>query len=112
MYTTKAVAKDCILVILQSCPASIDIQEIKNEILRKEGVIGINQLHIWSLNPGKNILTVSINIDNSCQSPEQLCIKLKDQLQNKFDIKHSTIEIMSKDGDEEEDGLIIKLAIN
>jgi cobalt-zinc-cadmium efflux system protein len=43
-------------------PAEIDVEEMKNELLKIEGVQDIHHIHIWSLSTTENALTAHITM--------------------------------------------------
>ena len=51
-------------VLLQKTPNSFDVEEFKTSILRIEGVKGIDDFHIWSLDGIDSVLTLKVVIDD------------------------------------------------
>jgi zinc transporter 1 len=46
----------CYVVLLQSVPAHINLEKLKEEILNSENVSGIHELHVWSLLNNQKII--------------------------------------------------------
>jgi len=54
--TTIPLLKQFSLLVLQVCPVNID--QVKQQLLRIQGVLGVHELHIWTLTPGIAISTL------------------------------------------------------
>jgi len=50
VFTTIPLLKQCSLLVLQVCPVPID--SVREQLLKIQGVMGIHELHIWTLTPG------------------------------------------------------------
>lgn len=47
-------------VLMQAAPADADLPAIEQAILAVDGVVGIHALHVWSLRPGEDVVTVHV----------------------------------------------------
>jgi len=78
-------------IFLETIPKNIDYSEIIEKIKNIDGVLDLHDLHIWSIKPKDNILTVHIvkdqNIENS-----YLLNKVK-EICELNSIKHFTVQI-------------------
>ena len=77
-------------VLLQKTPNSFDVEEFKTSILRIEGVNGIDDFHIWSLDGIDSVLTLKVVIDDFSSKD-----KIKKQIYtiaSKYQIVDITIE--------------------
>lgn len=50
----------CIKILLQSVPRSVDIKKLEKELTEVDGVLGIHELHVWSLVSSRVIGTVHV----------------------------------------------------
>ena len=76
-------------IFLEKTPNEINIDEIKESILKEKDIENIHDLHIWSIDGVKHYATVHIVTDNPTQ-------KLKENIREIFEqykIVHSTIQI-------------------
>lgn len=62
MYTTVSVFKECYGILMESSPADLRIDHIREDILGIEGVERIDDFHCWAISGGKNILTAHIKL--------------------------------------------------
>jgi len=80
-------------VLLQEVPPGIDYDEVKNKILKIEGLLTVHDLHIWSLDGENNILTVHVVLpeDAPCEIQEDMKSRIR-QTCDSLNINHATIE--------------------
>jgi cobalt-zinc-cadmium efflux system protein len=97
LYNVIKSLKEAINILLQGIPKHINFETVKKEIEAITGVIGIHDIHIWSLEGETDIFTAHIILDNKTlkEQPEQTKQKIKEKLL-KHHIEHSTIEIERK----------------
>lgn len=76
-------------LFLEKTPKKISLDDLKNDVLKIKGVIGVHHIHVWSLDGVNNYATMHIvckKIDNKLKD------KIKDKLREKG-IFHTTIEM-------------------
>jgi cobalt-zinc-cadmium efflux system protein len=97
LYNVIKNLREAINILLQGVPKHINFEMVKREIKAIKGVIGIHDIHIWSLEGETDIFTAHVILDNKTlkEQPEQTKQKIKERLL-KHHIEHSTIEIESK----------------
>ena len=86
--------RDTLRVILQATPENIDGEELKDVILKIDGVQSLHDLHIWSVDGEYNILTVHIVISSHLDNSQiiQLKHRIKETLST-MNVQHCTLEI-------------------
>ncbi|MGB4204611.1 MAG: cation diffusion facilitator family transporter [Bacteroidales bacterium] len=82
---------DAINLALDAVPKHIDIEQIKNYLLNREGVKNIHDLHVWALSTTQVALTVHVVTDE--QKNDEFIQELQKELKNKFGISHTTIQL-------------------
>ena len=79
-----------IQVLLQKTPDYFDVGEFRTSILAIDGINGIDDFHIWSLDGIDSVMTLKIDIDNDYNQEE---IKQKIySISNKYHVIDITIE--------------------
>jgi len=58
---TLPLVKNCVKILMQSVPPSLNLEEIESELLKVLGVIDIHEFHVWQLSDTKVIGTVHIS---------------------------------------------------
>jgi cobalt-zinc-cadmium efflux system protein len=81
-------------LFLQAVPAQLPIPEIKLQLAKIEGLCSIHDLHVWSLDGEKHVVTLHAVVDagRDLDFAEQMKIKIRTVL-GSFGDFHATIEI-------------------
>lgn len=97
LYNVAKSLREAINILLQGVPKHINLEAVKQEITSINGVIGIHDIHIWSLEGETDIFTAHVVLDDETlkKQPEQTKKAIKRTLE-KHHVEHSTIEIESK----------------
>jgi zinc transporter 2 len=59
-FTTVPVFKECILVLLEATPTSIDVEQLEEEILNIPEVDEVHDFHVWAISVNKYSLSAHI----------------------------------------------------
>lgn len=84
--------KQATVIFLEAVPKDISTPQVAAELLKIPGVKQIHDLHIWSISSNQVSLSAHILVDkdSSCHSVAK---QAKEILQNKFAIKHVTLQL-------------------
>lgn len=87
-------ALECIKIFLESVPKDVEISKVKESIKTLPGVIGVVDIHVWSLSKEMIAMTahVAIHEERLAQS-EEVIHEIQHVLKEKFNISHTTIQI-------------------
>jgi len=86
--------RESVDVLLEATPAGISWDEVGAEICSIDGVIGIHDLHIWSLTSGLHSLSCHIEVSESClHDIEGVLDRTRHLLRRRFGIEHTTLQI-------------------
>lgn len=97
LYNVIINLREAINILLQGVPKHINLEGVKKDLTSIKGVLGIHDIHVWSLEGETDILTahVVLNDEELKTQPEEIKETIKEILL-KHHIEHSTIEIESK----------------
>ena len=97
LYNVTKNLREAINILMQGVPEHINLQAVKNDITTIKGVIGIHDIHIWSLEGETDVFTAHVVLDDETlkKQPDKTKEKIKETLLNHH-IEHSTIELESK----------------
>ncbi len=84
--------KRSIHVLIEGTPLHISYEEIKKSILNVKGVTGIFDIHIWTITSGIYAFSAHVVILDIKKS-QSIIKEITSILENKFGIKHSTIQL-------------------
>ncbi|KRW99793.1 hypothetical protein PPERSA_07870 [Pseudocohnilembus persalinus] len=88
LITTKNVIKECILILMEASPTSINVVGIENDLINLDGVQELHDLHVWAISPSKFSLSVHIRTNN----PSKTLVEAT-KICKKHKIYHRTIQI-------------------
>lgn len=93
LYGTWSLLTDSLRLSLDAVPRDIDMDKVKEGLMKTKGVTGIHHIHVWALSTTTNALTAHIVIDENLSAVEeqQLKEKIKHQLEHQK-IQHATLE--------------------
>lgn len=86
--------RESVDVLLEATPAGIDYLEVQGSIQEVAGVVGVHDLHIWSLTSGMYSLSCHVEVDErGLGAIEELLDAIRHVLRERFAIDHTTIQI-------------------
>ena len=98
LYNVVKNLREAVSILLQGVPKHINLEAVKRDIKAVKGVLGVHDVHIWSLEGETDIFTAHVVLDDETlkKQPEQTKQTIKETLLNHH-LEHSTIELESKD---------------
>jgi cobalt-zinc-cadmium efflux system protein len=88
---TSMLLRECIDILMEGTPGRIDLRTLKAELQSVAGVIGVHDLHVWTITSGMDTLSVHVQVDNTVSSTVVL-EQIHNLLAEKFGIDHSTVQ--------------------
>ena len=92
-------------IFMQGIPVGVNSTAIEEEVNLINGVESVHDIHIWSLDGSRNIMTIHVKLveeNNTSGNGKIQAVVLKKEIRNriqKFDIEHVTIELEDPDED-------------
>ena len=69
LISTWSLLKDSFMMAVDAVPSTVNIDEVKEAIIKVKGVINVSHLHVWALSTKENALTVHVTVDNQYHLP-------------------------------------------
>jgi cobalt-zinc-cadmium efflux system protein len=93
--------KDSLRLSLDGVPDNVDIQKVKDQVMKVEGVKNFHHLHVWAISNTQNAMTGHLVVANNLSMTEisKLKHKIKHQLEH-LNIQHSTLETETENCEE------------
>lgn len=89
---TWSLLSDSLRLEMDGVPKEMDIDKIKQELMKCKGVVDVHHIHVWALSTTENALTAHLVIDqNSVSSFDNIKHDLRHRLEH-LSISHSTFE--------------------
>ncbi|WP_454191875.1 cation diffusion facilitator family transporter [Paenibacillus sp. Marseille-Q7038] len=89
------ITKDSVHVLMEGKPDFINLDDIREELLKLPSVLSLHDLHSWSITSDFPALTVHLVVSGEANRDE-LLIEVKSLLEQKFHISHSTVQMESE----------------
>ncbi len=89
--------RDAVDVLLEAVPAHVDLEAVRDLLLKVQGVSAVHDLHVWTISSGLYALSAHLVVVNAmaCNNDEILSA-VKHELFDRFGIDHTTIQIESE----------------
>ncbi len=94
LISTWGLLRDSFKMAVDAVPAGIDVQYIRETVLKIPDVTGMHHIHVWPLSTTENALTAHVSINDKLNFEEKIKVvqEIKHQLEH-LNIHHSTIEM-------------------
>ena len=89
---TWALLREALDVLLEATPKGIDLDVVREHILEAPGVVGVHDLHAWTITSGMNVVSAHVVLAEDAKSGDILD-HLGMCLSDDFDVKHSTFQL-------------------
>jgi cobalt-zinc-cadmium efflux system protein len=88
--------KEAADVLLEAAPADVDMTDVREHILGCGGVVGVHDLHAWTITSGVPVLSAHVVVDEQILRDTgvgPVLDRLQACLAGHFDVEHSTFQI-------------------
>lgn len=102
IYSSFALVREAVEVLMEGVPAHIDVEDVRDSIAELRGVVGVHDLHIWTVGSGMVSLSGHV-VAKDGFADGALLRSVTEHLERQFGIDHATIQIEPVDF--EEDGV-------
>ncbi|CAN8076801.1 unnamed protein product [Agarophyton chilense] len=92
MMTTRDLAKETMMVLMEGTPGSMELEDIHARLLDLNGVSNVGDLHVWSITPRRPALSVHLYQENVAEGHDVVKDAQK-MLARDFGILHATIQV-------------------
>jgi cobalt-zinc-cadmium efflux system protein len=84
--------REALDVLMETVPSHLDPEAVRLTLLSVPGVSALHCLHIWTIGSGEVSLSSHLVVDRG-REPEDLLSVVREQLTQRFEIAHTTIQI-------------------
>ncbi len=92
VYSSWSLLREALAVLMESAPAHIDVEEVRRAMGAHRAVLGVHDLHIWTVGSGMVSLSGHVVAQDGCENGS-LLREMGDLLIERFAIAHATIQI-------------------
>jgi cobalt-zinc-cadmium efflux system protein len=86
------IIRESYLILMDSVPEKFNLDEIRADINKVEGVEDVHDMHLWAISSDHYSLTAHVFINENIQ-PLCIILAINEMLEKKYGIKHTTIQI-------------------
>lgn len=88
------ILREAVDILMQSAPRNVNIRDIKDQLVKIQGIDNIHHIHVWNLNEKQTNFECHIDLNSDLKVSETSKIKEKvvKLLHDEFDIDHVTIQ--------------------
>jgi cobalt-zinc-cadmium efflux system protein len=86
------IIREAYLILMESVPEQFDLNEIRYDLGKIEGVEDVHEMHLWAVSTKHYSLTAHVFIRSDIQ-PFCVILAINETLKSKYKIHHSTIQI-------------------
>jgi len=93
LWSSFGIIHETLNILLEGMPRGLTLENIAAAIAATEGVNSVHDLHVWSIGSETHALSCHIGIaDIPPSASERILREVKDQLRDRFNICHTTIQ--------------------
>lgn len=93
---TWALLREAVDVLLEATPRAVDLAEVRSHILGTPGVVGLHDLHVWTLTSGMPVMSAHVVVTDATWASGGSGRVLDDLgacLADHFDVEHCTFQL-------------------
>lgn len=94
LYNAWGILRDAVDILLEATPRDISIKNMVADILQVEGVLGIHDIHVWSLTQSLRTMSAHILTDDlHLSAGAQIQHEISHLLRQRYNIAHATLQL-------------------
>jgi cobalt-zinc-cadmium efflux system protein len=92
LYNSWGLVRDAVDILLEGTPSHINLEGMRNELMKVQGVESIHDLHIWTLTSGIHAMSCHAQV-SGLRDNHQILEELSHLVKQQFSIDHTTIQL-------------------
>ena len=92
LFSAWGLLKETVNVLLEGAPGNIDVDAVRERILRCTGVDDVHDLHVWTITSGMPALSAHVVVHRE-QFRQETLVRVRECLHDGFGIDHVTIQL-------------------
>ena len=91
-----ALLRDAVNVLLETTPAHLDLDDVRDHLRRVPGVVDVHDLHAWTITSGMPVLSAHITVTDACLARRgvgSLLDEFSGCVASHFAVEHVTFQI-------------------
>lgn len=93
VWSAWEVTRDSLNILLEGLPRGMSLSDVEIALKKVPGVLGVHDLHIWSIGTATHALSCHVVIEDiPCSASEAVLHNLNEVLRRRFQIHHTTVQ--------------------
>jgi cobalt-zinc-cadmium efflux system protein len=92
LWSSGMVLRESIGILLEATPAGVDASEVGGAMLARPGVVGVHDLHIWTITSGFPSLSAHVTVEPGADC-HAIRRELDAILRERFGLDHTTLQV-------------------
>jgi cobalt-zinc-cadmium efflux system protein len=94
LWNAWGILRETVDILLESTPRDVDIPAMVRDMLQVKGVLGIHDLHVWSITQGLRTMSAHVLTDDiSISVGAEIQKKLNELVADRYHISHATLQL-------------------
>jgi cobalt-zinc-cadmium efflux system protein len=94
LYNAWGILRDAVDILLEATPRDVNVKTMVEDIVQVDGVLGIHDIHVWSLT--QSMRTMSAHIltnDLHISAAAQIQRRVSEMVRDRYNISHATLQL-------------------
>lgn len=100
VYSAWSLLKEATAVLMESAPAHMDVDEMRDAMMGVPGVLEVHDLHVWTITSGLDSLSAHVVVEEGRYDCDLLA-EIRSALHDRFGIHHMTVQIETETFEEQ-----------
>lgn len=93
IWTAWDITRESLNILLEGLPRGLELKQVVGAVCQVEGVLGVHDLHIWSLGSNSHALSCHVLIEDMPPSQsDHILHRVRHVLGDRFHIHHTTVQ--------------------
>jgi cobalt-zinc-cadmium efflux system protein len=94
LYNAWGILRDAVDILLESTPRDVNIKNMVDDIIQVEGVLGIHDIHVWSLTQSLRTMSAHILTDDlHISAGANIQRQISEIVRHRYNIAHATLQL-------------------
>lgn len=94
LWSAADILRESIHILLESAPENMDVSQMVDDIRAVNGVRGVHDLHVWSLNESLRMLSAHVVTENiTIGEGRRIRYDINEMLARRYNIQHATLQL-------------------
>jgi cobalt-zinc-cadmium efflux system protein len=94
LWNAWGILRETVDILLESTPRDVDINRMVGEMTQLKGVLGVHDLHVWSITQGLRTMSAHIlTEDISISAGKNIQAEISKLVSHRYNIVHATLQL-------------------